>query len=189
MEKNRFLSIMLILLLGFSLAACGDDDDDLVNNGNGSNSGGNSQTSYTFKQLAGYWVNMEQWNDCKTMIRNMPASGQVYSDVYLNDDILSKGVEGYYLTSEGKAYEIFLTTTTTKYANNDVAGNKVLKQWSCLDNKTVYFMNVSGGKNNYSCSIDGNDLNIGWNNHHTIQSTTLMVDAYQTKYTKVTLSL
>ena len=189
MQRYRFLSIMMVLLMGLSFVACGDDDDDELSSNGGNNSGGNTQTSYTLKQLAGYWVNSEQWRLCRMTIGQMPASGQVYSDVYLEDDILSRGVDGYYITSDGKAYQINLCTTTTKYANNDVAGNKVLKQWSCLDNKTVYFMNVIGSKYNSSCSVEGKLLNIGGNTQFSIITATQMLDSDGSLYEKCGMSL
>ena len=193
MEKlKRFFSSLMLGLMAvcaMTLSACGDDDDDELSSNGGNNSGGNTQTSYTLKQLAGYWVNSEQWRLCRMTIGQMPASGQVYSDVYLEDDILSRGVDGYYITSDGKAYEINLCTTTTKYANNDVAGNKVLKQWSCRDNKTVYFMNVVGGKYNSSCSVEGKTLNIGWNTQYSIITATQMLDSDGLLYEKCSMSL
>ena len=193
MEKlKRFFSSLMFGLMAvcaMTLSACGDDDDDELSSNGGNNSGGNTQTSYTLKQLAGYWVNSEQWRLCRMTIGQMPASGQVYSDVYLEDDILSRGVDGYYITSDGKAYEINLCTTTTKYANNDVAGNKVLKQWSCRDNKTVYFMNVVGGKYNSSCSVEGKTLNIGWNTQYSIITATQMLDSDGLLYEKCSMSL
>ena len=193
MEKwKRFFSSLMFGLMAvcaMTLSACGDDDDDELSSNGGNNSGGNTQTSYTLKQLAGYWVNSEQWRLCRMTIGQMPASGQVHSDVYLEDDILSRGVDGYYITSDGKAYEINLCTTTTKYANNDVAGNKVLKQWSCRDNKTVYFMNVVGGKYNSSCSVEGKTLNIGWNTQYSIITATQMLDSDGLLYEKCSMSL
>ena len=189
MRFYKYLSIIVLLLTGFSFAACGDDDVDELSSNGGNNSGGNTQTSYTLKQLAGYWVNSEQWILCRMTIGQMPASGQVYSDVYLEDDILSRGVDGYYITSDGKAYQINLCTTTTKYANNDVAGNKVLKQWSCLDNKTVYFMNVIGSKYNSSCSVEGKLLNIGGNTQFSIITATQMLDSDGSLYEKCSMSL
>ena len=188
-EMKKILNLIVILFFGLTFAACGDDDDDELSSNGGNNSGGNTQTSYTLNQLAGYWVNSEQWRLCRMTIGQMPASGQAYSDVYLEDDILSRGVDGYYITSDGKAYQINLCTTTTKYANNDVAGNKVLKQWSCLDNKTVYFMNVIGGKYNSSCSVEGKLLNIGGNTQFSIITATQMLDSDGSLYEKCRMSL
>lgn len=188
----RLLSVSLAALLSFTMLSCGDDDEDLrptdENVDQPGNTGGSTAKEYTITQLVGYWVNTEQWNNCKTAIREFGNSPQP-SSYYLEDSQLNEGVEGYYITADGKAYEIFLTVTTTKYSNNDVAGNKVLKSWSCTDGKTVYFMNITGSKYNHSCTVSGDELTIGWNQKFTILSTSFFRDTYYTKYEKVNLSL
>lgn len=185
----------MLLIIGSSFVSCGDDDDNekdnIENNGGsnsgGSNSGGGSSTEYSLDQMSGYWVNSEQWNECCIAIRILSAASQS-SETILNDRALSNGVEGYYITKEGRAYQMLITVTTTKYSNNDVAGNKVLKSWSCYDGKTVYFMNVEGSKYNYSCSIDGSMLSINngkWN--YMIQNASAIVYSDNVRYEKVTL--
>lgn len=181
----------MMLMFGMSFVSCSssddDEDEDVVENEDG---GGNEgpQSSYDYSHMVGYWVNIEQWNICKLCIKNGPASGQASSSAYLDDPILREGVDGYYVSENGYAYELWITATTTQYSNNQAAGNAVLKSWSCTDGKTVYFMNVSGSVNRHTCSVFDKELRVG-TSYFPILNTTAIIGPNNARYEKVNLSL
>ena len=177
----------MVLMSCLSLMSCTNEDDDDIIDEEMENGSGESQTSYTLSQLAGYWVDWEQWRWCKQTAASLPTSGTAFCDTYLEDKILSDGVDGYYITTDGTAYLMWMTVTTMKYANNDKAGNKVLKSWSCLDGKTVYFMNIEGSKSHKACAVWDNDLKVG-TSYFPITSTTTFIGPNNAMYCKVNLS-
>lgn len=183
-------SVLTAILLGLSLVACGKDELPNPSDPNDpDNSGGSSDRGYSLSQMTGYWVHQPTWESCKLTIKAIEGifSSQVPSSVLLEDDDLTSGVVGYYITNDGKAYDLYITVTTTRYSNNSVAGNKVLKTWYCTDGRTVYFMNILGSQNNSSCSVSGNELSIG-RYKYTIKSTSLFT-GNNAAYIKVNLSL
>ena len=189
MKIHKCFCLFMMLMLGLSFISCSKDDGDEVFDDDTENGNGQTQTSYTLSQLAGYWVNAEQWRLCKQNAASLPVSGKAFSDTYLEDKILSDGVDAYYISAgEKKAYIMWITVTTTKYANNDAAGNKVLKSWSCLDGRTVYFMNVVGSKENKACSVwEGSELKVG-TSYFPILSPFVFIGPNNARYEKVSLS-
>lgn len=178
----------MMLMLALSFMSCSKDNgEDMLEEGT-ENGNGETHTDYTLSQLSGYWVNIEQWTMCKQNAASLPASGKAFSDTYLEDKILSDGVDGYYITADGKAYIMWITVTTTKYANNDAAGNKVLKSWSCLDGKTVYFMNIAGSKDCKACAVwEGSELKVG-TSYFPILSASVFIGPNNARFEKVSLS-
>lgn len=176
----KFLCLFSLVFVPPMLCACGDDDA----SSSEENSGGSVQKSYKISQITGYWVDWQAWQICKSRVSELRGT-KWFEEDYLNDSFLSDGVEGFYITSDGTAYEIFLTTTTMKYNNNSVAGNKVLASWNTQEGTTVYFMNTSGGKYNYSCSVEGASLSVGNKWNFELSSTSEMKDRSGTTYMRL----
>lgn len=186
MSKNffKFLCLFSLVFVTPMFSACGDDD---ASSGE-ENSGGSVQPSYKLSQITGYWVEWEAWQMCRQRVSELRGT-KWFEDDYLNDPVLYEGVDGFYITSDGTAYDIFLEPTTMKYNNNPVAGNKVLASWNTQEGTTVYFMNTLGGKYNYSCSVEGTTLTIGFKRNYDLLSTSEMMDDSGTTYVRISLSM
>lgn len=169
----------------FIISSCDKDSDDehdseLVDPGSGN---GGSQSSYSLKQLQGHWVEEDEWKiqqaEIKSIQGNMPSSilmGAV-SDV-----------EGFYIdASASRAYDLYIEATTSKYSNNDVAGNKIIASWKCTDGVTVYVMNISGSRNNGVCRMSGDSSFYYNGTTYSILSTSRMQSPYGRTYIKVSL--
>ena len=183
----KFLCLFSLVFVTPMLCACGDDDASSgeENSGGSVQNGGSVQKSYKISQITGYWVDWESWQLCKSRVSEIRGT-KWFEEDYLNDSFLSEGVRGFYITSDGTAYEIYLTTTTRKYDNNPVVGNKVLASWNTQEGTTVYFMNICGSKYNYSCSVEGTTLTMRSNKwNFELSSTSEMKDMSGTTYMRL----
>lgn len=196
---NRFQSIKLLLKVSMmivvaismiSLTSCGKDEDDVPDSeitGPGSGSGGgggDSQSSYSLSQLNGYWVEENAWNRQKSDISYIK-NNSMFSDAVLD---AVTDVSGFYVDADNeKAYELNIEATTTRYSNNEVAGNKIIASWSCLDGVTVYVMNVTGSKYNSACSMSDKNTFSFRRDDYKVKSTSKMIGPDGTAYIKVNL--
>ena len=171
------------LLLGVSCSKNSDDDpeSEIVDPGSG---GGSSQSSYSLEQLKGHWVEEDEWKVQQAEIKSINGSTMPSRDVISS----VSGVEGFYINaSASRAYDMYIEATTTKYSNNDIAGNKVIKSWYCSDGATVYVMNICGSRYNGVCRMSG-DASFYYNETtYSVLSTSRMRSPYGRIFIKVSL--
>lgn len=167
----------------FFMAACDKiSDDDPVDPGSGN--GGSQSSIYSLKQLQGHWVEEDEWKIQQAEIKSI--NGNMPSRTLMN---AVSDVEGFYIdAAASRAYDLYFEATTTKYSNNDKAGNKIIASWNCTDGITVYVMNVVGSKYNGVCRMMNGDTSFFYNNTtYKILSTSKMQSPYGRTYIKVNL--
>ncbi len=183
---GKLLGFIMIIAMSaaiISMSSCSKNDDDEPDS-DISGTGGGSQSSYTLSQLKGHWVDQEAWKIQRLEISSVDKYSMPSSSIIgaISD------VEGFYIdASNSRAYDLFIEATTTKYSNNDVAGNKVIASWIGSDGVSVYVMNISGSRNNAICRMIGNDTFSYNGTSYTIVSTSEMRTSRGKTYIKVTL--
>ena len=142
------MSIMMMLVMGISMASCGGDDkndDDSYLEENGGGSGSNN--AYSYDDFVGHWVNEEQWDYCMYVISFIESRPCYYITTYTDNYDLQNGVGGFYIAYGKKAYYLWITVSDRKYDNNPVAGNRPIKTW-CVNGEYAYFLNVESTTTN-----------------------------------------
>ena len=190
MNKYKFMSIMMMLVMGISMASCGGDDkndDDSYLEENGGGSGSNN--TYSYDDFVGHWVNEEQWDYCMYVISFIESRPCYYITTYTDNYDLQNGVGGFYIAYGKKAYGLWITVSDRKYDNNPVAGNRPIRTW-CVNGEYAYFLNVESTKyNERDILYDYEEPNKVYFNKttFTLQSPTKMVDHDGIVYVKKNL--
>lgn len=145
MKKLLLVTIILLIipLLFSCFLSCSKDSDDIIDSEQTQDNDNEDTDLYSLSDMSGYYVDSEAWNNCQRRINEL-GNSSYFKETYLDDEILSEGVYGFYIPTTGRAYELFFEPTTTLYSNNQAAGNKIVHTWNAVNDIKVYFEQTIG---------------------------------------------
>ncbi len=169
--KKKYISIILLIipLLFSCFLSCSKDSDDIIDSEQTQDNDNEDTDLYSLSDMSGYYVDSEAWNNCQRRINEL-GNSSYFKETYLDDEILSEGVYGFYIPTTGRAYELFFEPTTTLYSNNQAAGNKIVHTWNAVNDIKVYFEQTIGSSYSSPCTIVGNIIIVAGIKHTIISS-------------------